>query len=62
MENLKECGCKGCDAAQFCKVNDSKAKICPCRICIIKMICEDPCEDYEKWQHTKPPRSKRKEE
>jgi hypothetical protein len=24
-------------------------RMCPCAQCIIKMMCENPCEDFEKW-------------
>ena len=50
METMKECDCKGCDIAPNCTVNDDKAEICPCRICIVKGLCEEACDDYHEWR------------
>jgi len=42
--------CTGCHIRNQChKLNRHrvyKADICPCRICLVKGICNTPCEDY----------------
>jgi len=38
-------GCVGCVFVDF--VNNDGA--CPCTLCIIKAMCDDPCEKYHSW-------------
>lgn len=44
--------CKGCRIANLCKemIVASKIKECPCRICLIKGMCQVSCEDFLRWQ------------
>ena len=55
-QKLKD-NCNGC----YCEDNDcdiidklTDFDICPCGICIIKVMCNDACEDYNTfYQHLK---------
>ena len=43
--------CNGCRREDYCIVLSSmidyiKVGICPCSVCIIKVVCEHPCEEY----------------
>ncbi len=64
--NPKEYRCHGCyrERLNLCallcqdlhintlRTADRKPKNCPCMICIIKVICNDACDDRsEFWQH-----------
>ncbi len=46
--------CKGCRIVDinFCKdlIIESKIKDCPCRICLIKGVCDKSCEEFSQWQ------------
>ncbi len=45
-------GCEGCLTKEVCEDGGKpyyKEKYnikCPCGMCLIKVICKDPCEDY----------------
>ena len=47
--------CRGCDiyVDNFCNsishFNRDDIKECPCRVCLIKGICQDACEAYDKF-------------
>lgn len=28
---------------------DNQDSSCPCSNCLVKMMCGDPCDDYETW-------------
>lgn len=50
--------CNGClsdgRACEFLSEYDGyDINECPCRICLIKGVCNDPCEDYEKFSLVK---------
>ena len=40
--------CKGCNANYICKYKEIDNNSCPCKICIIKMMCKKACEEYSK--------------
>lgn len=50
-----ETECKGCGVLQEfgeCNIQIERPKEyskCPCRICLLKGICETTCEDYKKF-------------
>jgi len=42
--------CKGCQKRRFTYIKcsfhaNNQIEMCPCTICLVKMICNDPCED-----------------
>jgi len=43
--------CQGCmSVVQFptCDVPPIKdGKICPCALCLVKIMCDDPCEEFK---------------
>ena len=49
-------GCKGCSVEFGCYKNYKLGNLrvyyknrvggCPCKICIVKMVCDDTCQDY----------------
>ncbi len=55
MKNGK--GCEGCNSIdgcyetrvidQYTDYYDERMNECPCGICLIKMVCDEPCEPYE---------------
>jgi hypothetical protein len=48
--------CKGCfmyEHAIECKYVDKfLAELCPCRECLVKIMCEMSCEDFNKIENT----------
>jgi hypothetical protein len=50
-------GCKGCSVRSGCHENYKSGNLrvyyknrmdkCPCKTCLIKMICNKTCQDYE---------------
>lgn len=44
--------CKGCRIMNFCKAtyNIKDFEECPCRICLIKVMCEETCNLYLDWR------------
>ena len=41
--------CKGCSQLKWCDINGISSNyifLCPCRLCYLKMICEDTCPEY----------------
>jgi len=54
--------CKGCLSSNdphYCtmqilcaKVSSTLYQLCPCRECILKMICVNPCDKYNVMQET----------
>jgi hypothetical protein len=38
--------CKGCGDMKNCPISNKRKLKCPCTICLIKSICQTPCEDY----------------
>ncbi len=54
MKNLKAetCKCKGCVVVDGCdafQMDSFYVYGCPCRTCLVKMICEDNCTPYNKF-------------
>ncbi len=55
----KETDCFGCGTAQYScssmlklKTNQIEDKICcPCSDCLIKTMCDTPCNLFKKFQH-----------
>ncbi len=45
--------CKGCFTRLLCKrIKRYESYNCPCKICLLKMICNVPCEEYDTfWGH-----------
>ncbi len=49
--------CKGCATHLAQNENhhdcpyykDNQDSSCPCSNCLVKMMCGDPCDDYETW-------------
>jgi len=50
--------CKGClsfevvdnsPIASCAVLYERDGMICPCIDCVIKMVCETPCEDFDNW-------------
>ncbi len=42
-----EIECEGCYVTDTCVVEGRDVSKCPCLRCIIKMVCNDPCEEFE---------------
>lgn len=47
-------GCEGCIEGkdvqcQFQMYGSVAMDECPCAVCILKMVCETPCEEYGKY-------------
>jgi hypothetical protein len=40
--------CRGC-ISLICFIGDNVNGECPCTNCLIKMICDDQCEEYKKY-------------
>lgn len=40
--------CFGCYAFEHCQWKEIYFHLCPCKSCIIKNICDDGCDDYER--------------
>ncbi len=38
--------CEGCVTVVRCKYTQKDHDKCPCRICLIKVMCEKICEEY----------------
>ena len=56
--------CKGCKSyyglaivdgvkryPRFCIVPEAKISQCPCKTCIIKSMCNHPCEKFKNFAH-----------
>ncbi len=51
--------CDGCNTKGQCKElfkraadkrRYSKSRMkCPCNMCVVKMVCEDPCDEYKEY-------------
>ena len=46
--------CQGCKSYEtgvcYCVEHQLKAsRKCPCIVCLVKMMCEDRCEDYQHY-------------
>ena len=57
MQNNKWAECKGCllFTEKYKKCDDDSLPIfggvhCPCKECLIRMICEDGCESYKQYR------------
>ncbi len=48
MEGCK--GCLNCDDICICRFEMYDASLCPCQICLIKGICIEICEEYNKFR------------
>jgi hypothetical protein len=53
--NIEKCegclvGCVYSNAYGFRTIPKEAAAKCPCRICIVKMICSNGCEEYNKFR------------
>ncbi len=46
MASIKRAGCIG--------DYDDYVDVCPCRQCIVKMMCVDSCEEYKKLMYELP--------
>jgi len=45
------CKCKGCSQIKICdqfNMDSFYVYGCPCRTCLLKMLCQDTCDDYNK--------------
>ena len=40
--------CNGCQEKENCGVHRDRAYLCPCTLCLIKVMCDAPCRDYER--------------
>ena len=43
--------CEGCNQKQWCDIfamDSAYVYGCPCRICLLKMLCNDACQEYNK--------------
>lgn len=48
-------GCKGCLVTNNygeCGIKDNLKNICPCIECLVKMVCEKPCEEWSKVRYS----------
>jgi hypothetical protein len=43
----KTYGCDGCYVKNTCVTEGRDISGCPCLICLIKMVCDNPCEEFE---------------
>jgi len=42
--------CYGCMVEGYCDFErEAKRKGCPCMICLVKGMCQKPCEDYNQF-------------
>ncbi len=50
---VREDVCKGCLAYNSTCVTPSSfnGEICPCSLCVIKMMCEATCEEFRLFRH-----------
>ncbi len=59
MEQLKDQtqieNCNGCTTEPACdNIFKDKDRInCPCRICLVKVMCGDSCEEYGEFWHVR---------
>lgn len=46
--------CEGCivleDSGQCYMINLGREKDCPCRICLIKVMCNTTCKEYDEYK------------
>ncbi len=43
-------GCWGCYTRDMCKrAKHDESLNCPCKMCLIKSMCNTPCEEYKKF-------------
>ena len=52
IEGLK---CKGCNQQSWCDIFNMESDYifgCPCRLCLLKMICQDSCDKYNRNMET----------
>lgn len=44
--------CKGCLIGNLCGYKSvAKTKKCPCRMCLIKVVCKTACEEYTQFMN-----------
>jgi len=46
-------GCKGCACCKDdikCSFDMYDSSLCPCQICLIKVMCRDICEEYNQFR------------
>jgi len=49
-----ERSCKGCDDYNDgCIIHPEERIKCPCQICLIKGMCQDACEEFEKTHYAR---------
>jgi hypothetical protein len=48
MEN-----CRGCRIGSRCLIDNYIAEKCPCRICLVKVVCEEACEGFDAFCETR---------
>ncbi len=50
---MKANTCEGCLVVNNCVYGNSKAiRGCPCKSCLVKMVCETTCKDFNKTLKT----------